>query len=60
MIPIIGLMIGTYIFARMLETAMTPGAHIVVRIVAVLVLLLDLILLLLLMGNSMQIPTTLR
>lgn len=41
MVQIIGMMIGAYIFTRMLELGMTKSAHVAVRVVAILTLLLD-------------------
>ncbi|WP_167226566.1 hypothetical protein [Massilia rubra] len=38
MIPIIGLMIGTYIFTRMLELATSKEAHVAVKLCAIITL----------------------
>ena len=41
MIPIIGVMMGAYIFTRMLALVMNPQAHIVLKVFAVGTMLLS-------------------
>lgn len=43
MIQLIGLMMGAYIFTRLLDTATTARVHIAVRVVALLAILVDLL-----------------
>ena len=58
MIQTIGLMIGAYIFTRMLAMMLNPGVHVVARAFAGITMLIDVILVfaLLLSGLSGSIP----
>lgn len=60
MIQFIGLMIGAYIFTRMLDTATTASVHVVVRIVAVLTILVDALCVVGLIAAGASMPTGLR
>ena len=56
MIQIIGLMIGVYIFTRMLDTATTPSVNAAARVAAVLTMLIDIFLIIMLFASSTPMP----
>ena len=60
MIPIIGLMIGAYIFTRMAELLGRSEAGIVVRIFAALTLLISLVGMFILLLSGASIPSSIR
>ena len=60
MIQIIGIMIGGYIFTRMLEVATTQSISVVVRLFAILTILLDLLCIVFLLGAGSQMAAGLR
>lgn len=60
MIQIIGIMIGGYIFTRMLAMATDKQINVVVRVFAVLTILLDLLCIVLLMATGATSPPGLR
>ena len=54
MVQIIGIMIGGYIFTRMLEVATTQSISAVVRLFAILTILLDALCIVLLLSSGSQ------
>lgn len=61
MIQIIGLIVANYAFARLLDVAMRKDAHLLVRIVAALALVINALLaVVLLLSSGPQIPPALR
>lgn len=60
MVQLIGVMMGAYIFTRLLEIATTPSINLTVRIVALLAILVDLFCLLGLMASGTSVPPGLR
>ena len=60
MVPLIGVMMGAYIFTRLLEIATTPSINITVRIVALLAILVDLFCLLGLIAGGTSSPPSLH
>lgn len=56
MVQIIGIMIGAYIFTRMLETATNANVNAGVQVIAVLTVLVDLACLFLLVTTSIRMP----
>ena len=60
MIQIIGIMIGAYIFTRMLAMATDKQVHAVARVLAVLTMLIDLFCVLMLFATNGSAPPGLR
>lgn len=56
MIPAIGLMIGAYIFTRMLETALQPTTNLAIKILAVITIIIVCVCVLDLITTAKTVP----